>query len=82
MKSHIAFGRSGVVLAVLLAGFAGACTKPHDPGIESRAKQVLDAQYAAKEEPKPMQASEADRIYENYLNNIGEPLESDGVTGE
>jgi hypothetical protein len=29
-----------------------------------------------------MQASEADRIYENYLENIGEPLESESTTDE
>jgi len=77
MRNRVGFGCSKVVLVLALVGLAAACTRPHDPGIESRTKQVLDAQYAAKGKAKPMQASEADKIYENYLESIGEPLETD-----
>lgn len=53
-----------------LAGCADT-TAPEVAG-PSRAQAVLDAQYAAKGKPKPMQAAEADRIYEEYLKSIGE----------
>ncbi|MEP0707765.1 hypothetical protein [Parvibaculum sp.] len=86
MKAHVACRRSGAALMLLLMGLAAGCAQPNEPSpapaTESQAKQVLDAQYAAKGNPKPMQASEADRIYENYLENIGEPLESESTTDE
>ncbi|MBO6635652.1 MAG: hypothetical protein JJ937_14045, partial [Parvibaculum sp.] len=79
MKTHVACRRSGAALMLLLMGLVAGCAQSNEPSPapvgESRAKQVLDAQYAAKGGPKPMQASEADRIHENYLDNIGEPLE-------
>lgn len=82
MKTNVAVGRAEAMVALLLAGLSGACTNSHEPAAEeSRAKQVLDAQYAARSEPQPMQASEADRIYENYLENIGKPLENKGTSG-
>jgi hypothetical protein len=84
MKTHVACRRSGAALMLLLMGLVAGCAQSNEPSPpgESRAKQVLDAQYAAKGGPKPMQASEADRIHENYLDNIGEPLESESATGE
>ena len=83
MKSHVAFGWLRMTVVFLLAGFAGACAgQQPDPGVQSRAKEVLDAQYAARGKPQPMQASEADEIYENYLESIGEPLEGDRAIRE
>lgn len=83
MKSHVAFGGLRMTVVLLLAGFVGACAGPQpDPEVRSRAKEVLDAQYAARGKPQPMQASEADEIYENYLESIGEPLEGDGAIND
>ncbi|MEQ8268697.1 MAG: hypothetical protein RH982_16005 [Parvibaculum sp.] len=56
-----------------LAALSGCAeTKAPEAASPSRAEAVLDAQYAAKGKPKPMQADEADRIYEEYLKSIGE----------
>ena len=41
------------------------------PPPPSRARAVLDAQYAAQGKMPPMQAEEADRIYEGYLESVG-----------
>jgi len=51
-----------------------ACAEPRDTAVvspESRAKAVLDAQYAAEGRQPPMQSAEADRIYDAYLESIG-----------
>ncbi|MBX3495164.1 MAG: hypothetical protein KF769_02885 [Parvibaculum sp.] len=61
--------------AAFLALALTACQSPPlspPPDVKSRTETVLDAQYAASGKPKPMQAAEADRIYEEYLKSIGE----------
>jgi len=61
--------------AAFLALALTACQSPPlspPPDVKSRTETVLDAQFAASEKPKPMQAAEADRIYEEYLESIGE----------
>lgn len=70
--------RLGLALLPLLA--LGACEVPQEAVVESRAKAVLDAQYAATAKTPPMQAEEAARIYKNYIENIGEPMESRSTT--
>lgn len=67
-----------LVLFPLLA--ITACASPDEGIVESRAKAVLDAQYAATGKTSPMQADEADRIYENYLDSIGKPVKSSSTT--
>lgn len=64
------------VLALLPMLMLAACETPDEGIVESRARAVLDAQYAAEGKTPPMQAEEADRIYENYLENIGKPMET------
>lgn len=62
---------AGAIAATLLA----ACSTPRTDVATpppSRAKAVLDAQYAAEGRQAPMQSAEANRIYENYLEGIGE----------
>lgn len=67
-------------LALLSLFALGACEVPQEAVVESRAKAVLDAQYAATAKTPPMQAEEAARIYKNYIENIGEPMESRSTT--
>lgn len=64
------------VLVLLPLLMLAACESPDEGIVESRARAVLDAQYAADGKTPPMQAEEADRIYENYLDNIGKPMET------
>ncbi|MBA4208263.1 MAG: hypothetical protein C0454_01905 [Parvibaculum sp.] len=68
------------VLALLPLLMLAACESPDEGIVESRARAVLDAQYAADGKTPPMQAEEADRIYENYLDNIGKPMETGSAT--
>lgn len=66
-------GLAGAVSALGLALLA-SCAEPRDtsaPPPESRAKAVLDAQYAAEGHQPPMQSAEAERIYDAYLESIG-----------
>lgn len=63
----------GGLLVLSLAACAEPRTPPPPEG-PSRAEAVLDAQYAAQGKPKPMRASEANRIYEEYLESIGKPI--------
>lgn len=67
-------------LAMLALFALGACEVPQEAVVESRAKAVLDAQYTATAKTPPMQAEEAARIYDNYIENIGEPMESRSTT--
>lgn len=73
MRNFRASRRVAAISAAFPLLALGACagTTAPVPSDPSRAEIVLDAQYAAKEKPKPMQASEADRIYEEYIGNIG-----------
>lgn len=76
MSNFLPLGAAAI--AALLA--LGGCANPPAPETEetrSRTQSILDAQYAAKGKPKPMQASEADRIHEEYLKSIGERAETD-----
>ena len=68
------------VLVLLPLLMLAACESPDEGIVESRARAVLDAQYAADGKTPPMQAEEADRIYENYLDNIGKPMETGSAT--
>jgi hypothetical protein len=64
--------------ALLLMQVLAACqTLTPPPDVKLRTETVLDAQYAAADEPKPMQADEADRIHEEYLKGIGEEWNDD-----
>lgn len=49
------------------AAMADEATKP------SAYRAVMDAQYAARQQPLPARPEEAQRIYENYLQSIGKP---------
>lgn len=63
------------LLAALASIALTACAQQRDASIappESRAKAVLDAQYAAEGRQPPMQSAEANRIYDNYIEEIGE----------
>ncbi|PKQ04138.1 MAG: hypothetical protein CVT73_14120 [Alphaproteobacteria bacterium HGW-Alphaproteobacteria-12] len=63
---------AAAILPVLALGAcAGREPSPAELG-PSRAEAVLDAQYAAKGASKPMQAAEADKIYKEYIDSIGE----------
>ena len=65
--------------ALGLASLA-ACAGPHATSVpppESRAKAVLDGQYAAEGRQPPMQAAEAERIYDAYLESIGKKSKGD-----
>lgn len=58
--------------AVLLAMSLAAChALTPGPDIKPRTEIVLDAQYAAKGERKPMQAAEADKIHDGYIESLG-----------
>lgn len=46
---------------------------------QSRAKAVLDAQYAAESKQPPMQSAEADRAYDAYLEGIGKKSKEKGA---
>lgn len=78
MRSYWIKTRFALLLFPLLG--TAACASPDEPIVESRAKAVLEAQYAATEKTSPMQADEADRIYENYLDSIGKPVKSNSTT--
>ncbi|MDZ4380995.1 MAG: hypothetical protein U0942_06605 [Parvibaculum sp.] len=72
--------QTGLAVAVSTLGLAllASCAEPRDtsaPPPESRAKAVLDAQYAAEGHQPPMQSAEAERIYNAYLESIGKKLE-------
>ncbi|PKQ08458.1 MAG: hypothetical protein CVT73_07155 [Alphaproteobacteria bacterium HGW-Alphaproteobacteria-12] len=71
---------NGFAVACAVLGLASltACAEPRDAAVappESRAKAVLDAQYAAEGRQPPMQSAEADRIYDAYLESIGKKSE-------
>lgn len=58
--------------AILLAVPLAAChALTPGPDIKSRTEVVLDAQYAVKDEQKPMQAAEADKIHDGYIESLG-----------
>ncbi len=64
-----------VIVGAIAATLLAACSTPRADVAappSSRAKAVLEAQYAAQGKQAPMQSAEADRIYENYLERIGE----------
>jgi hypothetical protein len=44
-----------------------------DTSASSSYRQVMQAQYAAKTAPLPARPDEAQRIYNAYLRNIGQP---------
>jgi hypothetical protein len=74
--------QTGLAVAVSTLGLAllASCAEPRDtsaPPPASRAKAVLDAQYAAEGRQPPMQSAEAERIYNAYLESIGKKLEKD-----
>lgn len=71
-SSFIGHATSRAVAAFLALALAACQSASPPPDIKSRTETVLDAQYAATGKPKPMQAAEADRIYEEYLEGIGE----------
>lgn len=72
----------GFAVAFTVLGLASlaACAEPRDAAVvppESRAKAVLDAQYAAEGPQPPMQSAEAERIYDAYLESIGKKSKGD-----
>jgi len=76
--------RSGLAVASAALGLASltACAEPRDTAAvppESRAKAVLDAQYAAEGPQPPMQSAEAERIYDAYIESIGNKPEEEAT---
>ena len=70
---------------VLMGGFLflsfAACADQKEVSAappQSRAKAVLDAQYAAESKQPPMQSAEADRAYDAYLEGIGKKSKEKG----
>lgn len=63
-----------IAFAALSLASLAACAGSKDASVaqpESRAGNVLDAQYAAEGRQPPMQSAEADRIYDAYLESLG-----------
>lgn len=59
--------------AVLFFSFGAAAIADEAAPPPSAYRTVMDAQYAARQQPTPMRPEEALRIYENYLQSIGKP---------
>jgi hypothetical protein len=57
---------------ILLSGLC-ATARADETALSSAHRAVLDAQYAARQQPLPARPEEAQRIYENYLRSIGRP---------
>lgn len=45
-------------------------------------RAVMDAQYAARQEPMPVRPEEAQRVYENYLQSIGKPARRPSIDSD
>ncbi len=65
----IAFG--GAAISVLFLGCASHAPVTTDT---NEVQTVMDAQYTAKNDVKPIDGDEADIIYKNYIANIGKPV--------
>lgn len=67
--------------AFLFFGLGATAMADEAPRL-SAYRTVMDAQYAARQEPKPARAEEAQRIYENYLKSIGKPARSPSIESD
>jgi hypothetical protein len=59
--------------ALLLCGLCASATANEATPAPSAYRAVMDAQYAARQQPLPARPEETQRIYENYLESIGKP---------
>jgi hypothetical protein len=60
------------ILLVLSASFPARAADSEAPA-PSTSQSVMQAQYAAREVPRPARPEEAQRIYDSYLRTIGQP---------
>jgi uncharacterized protein YcfL len=70
---HMA-GSFKTLTALCLALALPGCSTPEKVAGPTQQQAVMDAQRTAKAEPTSMNGEEADRIYKNYIKNIGTPV--------
>jgi hypothetical protein len=67
---------------ILLFGAAPAVQANDAVPSISAYRAILNAQYAARQEPMPARPEEAQRIYENYLQSMGKPVRKPAIDAD
>jgi hypothetical protein len=65
------------LICMIAVAVVPACAFAQDSSAESPAtayRNVMAAQYAARQKPPPARPEEMQRVYDRYLQSIGQPI--------